>query len=297
MMKKLATLFTAVTLLSATFAQADLTVTEKLRPNSKGTFNSFQVTIPQAKLKEVNRDWQKYLRDDANGKPEEINGEIIMRGAVNKNISPNPFIVYSKLLETNEGVVLTAWITEDDSVFISSELSNDKDLAAKKYVRDFAVQEFKEVVKEELSREKKTLDNLEDELKSFINDEDESRKKINEYERRIQRNRTAIGTNEGDQKNKIDQITAQKKTAESLRNMPDAYKEANKTLKTYEDELKKLQKENEKLHKEIDAWQKDIRNEERNIDKSKADQKIKTEQIEKQKVVVKTVEEKLAAIK
>lgn len=279
------------------FAQTEITVTETQRPNSKGSFNSFQVTIPQTKLKEVERDWQKYLRDGAKGKPESVNGEIIMRGAVSKNVSPNPFTVYSKLLETTGGVILTAWITEDDSVFISAELNNDKDLAAKKYVRDFAVEEYKEVVKEELKAEKKTLNNLEDELKSFINDEDKSRKKVNEHDRSIQRNRTAISTNEGDQKNKIEQITAQKKTAEALRNSPDAYKEANKTLKTYEDELKKLQKENEKMQKEIDGWQKDIRTEERSIDKSKADQKLKTEQIEKQKAVVKTVEEKLANIK
>lgn len=279
------------------FAQTDLAVTETQRPNSKGTFNSFQVIIPQTKLKDVERDWQKYLRDGSKGKPESVNGEIIMRGAVSKNVSPNPFTVYSKLLETTGGVVLTAWITEDDSVFISAELNNDKDLAAKKYVRDFAVEEYKEVVKEELKAEKKILSNLEDELKNFINDEDKSRKKVNEYDRSIQRNRTAISTNEGDQKNKIEQITAQKKTAEGLRTMPDAYKEANKTLKTYEDDLKKLQKENEKLNKEIDGWQKDIRTEERNIDRSKADQKLKTEQIEKQKSVVKAVEEKLAGIK
>ena len=262
------------------FAQTDLSVTETIRPNSKGNFNSFQVTIPQTKLKDVERDWQKYLRDGSKGKPETFNGEIIMRGAVSKNVSPNPFTVYSKLLETSGGVVLTAWITEDDSVFISAELNNDKDLAAKKYVRDFAVEEYKEVVKEELKSEKKTLNNLEDELKSLINDEDKSRKKVNECDRSIQRNRTAISTNEGDQKNKIEQITAQKKT-----------------LKTYEEDLKKLQKENEKLNKEIDGWQKDIRTEERSIDKSKADQKFKTEQVEKQKTVIKAIEEKLAGIK
>lgn len=289
-------------LLVATFlipkAQTNIVVEETSRAFSKGEQPSFLVTIPQAKLKEVEKEWIKYIRKDSKGKPETINGEVWMPGAVVKNISPDPINIYSRLTETQEGVILTAWIAITDVAFVSKQLNTDQDLAAQNYVRNFAVEQYKAAVKSELKDEQDKLKKLENELDGLIKDEEKSVKKISEHKRSIERNEAAIVTSKNDQKLKAEQVANQKRVVEQLRNTPgDAFKEAEKTLKKMEDEQRKLEKDNEKLNRDIDNWNKDIRSEERGIEKSKQDQRLKREEIEKQKNVVNEVQRKLNGIK
>jgi predicted nucleic acid-binding Zn-ribbon protein len=283
----------------AVFAQVNIAVEESDRLFSKGTQPSFLVEIPENKLKDVERDWMKYLNtNSAKGfKPETVNGEIIMRGAQNKNVSPAPFVVYSKLLETATGVRLTAWMSDNDSVFISKALGNDKDIAANKYVRDFAVQQYREVVKRELGREEDKLKKLESELKGLINDEDKSKKKINANDREIERNRRQIAINKSDEARKVEQINTQKTVVDNTRQAyGDTNKEAKKALADLEKERKKIEGSSEKLNKEIDNLQQQIRDEERNITQSQQSQREKTAEIEKQKTVISQVEAKLKGI-
>lgn len=297
-MNKLAVLVVALVFAFSASAQREILVAQSIQACSKGEQPAYQVLIPEAKLKAVESNWKKKLRNKSKGKVEEQGGELIIYGAIDKNVAPEGFNVFSKLLETTEGVLLTAWFMRSDSSFISRETAADKTLAAEKYVRDFAVEEYKEVVKAELNGEQKKLSDLEGDLKQLVNEEEKANKKINENERSIGRTKTEIRTNEADQKLKSDQIAKQKTTVESLKNTPgDAYKEAEKTLKGMENEQKKLVNENEKLHKQIDKWEADIREEQRNIARSIQEQYQKRADIDKQKNVAKAVEEKLSNIK
>ncbi len=274
-----------------------ISIQQSTQPCSHGEQPSFQLLIPQAKLKDVERDWTRYLKTKAKGKPEEVAGEIAMYGAVKKNVAPDGFNVFSKLLETTEGVMLTAWFMRSDSAFMSKEKDSNQALAVELYLQNFAVPEYKAIVKDELKSENKKLEDLQNDLKGFINAEEKSNSKINENERSISRNKTQLRTNENDQKNQQNRIGQQKVVVESLKRTPgDAYKEAEKTLKEMENELKKLVNENEKLNKQIDKWEKEIREEGRNIDQSKQDQSLKNTDIEKQRRVVKSVENKLKSI-
>ncbi|MBS1614472.1 MAG: hypothetical protein JST49_16745 [Bacteroidetes bacterium] len=311
-MKKLVLLLSLAlpALLNAQNRQATETVAATIKPVqnieiadgerafSKGTFASYQFTIPQAYLKDVSKDWQKYIKSGSKNKPVEANGETSMLGAVNKNVSGSTFDIYSTLVETTDGVRLTAWLVGPDSVYISKAVTTDRDLAAQKYLHDFAVQEYKDAVSRELKQQQDGLKALEDNLKEFIKEEEKSNQKIKENERSIDRQKNAITASLNDQKNKADQIGAQKKVVEQQKAISeDAAKDAAKVQKGYEKELKQLEKNHEKLSKEIDKWEADIREEGRNIEKSKQNQRLKNDSIEKQKLVIKAVEEKLAAIK
>ncbi|MDW8418507.1 MAG: hypothetical protein RML37_03740 [Chitinophagales bacterium] len=278
-------------------AQADLQITTEVRSFSKGNYSSYQVTIPQASLRDTEREWMRYLRRGSKARPEMINGEIIQRGAVDKNVSPAPFIVYSKLLETGKEVILTAWFTDNDTLFYSAAQSSDRDIAVRKYLRDFAVLAYRNALSAELSREKQKLNALEEALEALIRSEERARRKINEHQRSIERNESAVRLNETEQKNKINQIAQQKRTAESLRSMPEAYKAALKTAEQYESDLKKLQREHEKLHRGADSRRRDIRTLEREIEKSKSEQEVKKAQIASQTATVRSVEEKLNNIR
>jgi hypothetical protein len=289
-------LFMAYALIAS--AQQQILIVQSIQPCSKGEQPSYQLLVPQAKLKTVETAWKQYLKNKSKGKPEEQNGEWIIYGAVNKNVAPEGFNVFSKLLETTEGVILTAWFMRSDSSFISRETAADKTLAVEKYLHDFAVIAYREAVKDELAEENKKLSALENDLEQLIKDEEKANKKINEAQRSINRTKTEIRTNENDQKLKSDQIAKQKLTVESLKSTPgEAQKKSEKTLKQMENELKKLINANEKLHKQIDKWEKEIREEGRNIEKSKQDQYQKRSDIDKQKFLVKSLTDKLNNIK
>jgi len=282
------------------FAQVNIVVEETDREFSRGTKPAFVVEIPENKLKDVERDWVKYLNtNSAKGfKPETVNGEVIMRGAQNKNLSPSPVVVYSRLLETPAGVRLTAWLSLDDSTFISKATGTDIDIAANKYVRDFAVEQYKEVVKRELGREVDKLKKMEGELKGFVSDEDKAKKKINANDREIERNRSQIAINRGDETRKNEQISTQKAVVDNTRQAyGNTNKEAKKALDDLEKERKKIQSSSEKLNKEIDNLQKEIREEERKITQSQQAQSQKSDEIEAQKRVVRATEDKLNGIR
>ena len=283
---------------SVTTNAQQLLVAQAVQVCSKGEQTAFQVLIPEAKLKNVETGWKKKLKTKSKAKVEEIGGEYIIYGAIDENIASGGFNVFSKLLETTEGVVLTVWFMRSDSVFISRESAPDKSLAVEKYVRDFAVEEYRQVVSGQLNTENKKLSELESDLKQLINNEEKANKKINENERSISRTKADIRSNENDQKVKEAEVKKQKAVVESLKTSPgDAYKGAQKTLKQFESELKKQVSENEKMHKQIDKMEAEIREEQRNIAQSVQEQYQKRADIDKQKTVVKTFEEKLSSIK
>lgn len=279
-------------------AQSTIAVEQTTQTFSRGEQASYRILIPQAKVKDVEPDWTKYLRAKSKAKPTEISGEIVIYGAVNKNVDPAGFNVFSKLLETTDGVVLTAWLMRTDSAFMSWKVDENQSKAVEKYLSDFGAAQYRKVVGAELKVEQKKLDELEKELNVLINKEEKSNSNINQDERTIKRTENDIKVNENDQKLKSDQIAKQKLVVESLKSTPgDAQKEAEKTLKGFENELKKLITANEKLHKQIDGREKDIRGEGRGIDKSKQDQYAKRSDIDKQREVVKQVQERLDGIK
>lgn len=295
-MKKIA--LSMLTLFSVTaIAQKEIKVQQDTVAMSKGTQPSFQVVIPEIKLTEVEKDWTKYTGSGSKGKATSVNGENVQPGAVNKNISPNPFNVYSKLLETTEGVKLTVWLTENDTIFMAKEVNSDQNLAAEKYVRDFAVQEYQSVVKKELKSEQEKQEELESALKDLIKQQEKNGKKISENQRSIQRANDDIATNNADIQTKAYQINDSKRMVDRTASDENANKGAKKTLKDLENAKKKLQKDNESNSKNIDNLNKDIRELEREIANLKQQQETKISEIEKQKLRVAEVQNKLDNIK
>lgn len=282
---------------SALFAQKPVTVEESSRTFSKGSATAYSATIPQSTLKDAEKDWMKYIASGSKLKTTLVNGEYILLGAVNKNVSPNPFNVYSKLLETTEGINLTVWLTENDTVFISKELSPDKALAAEKFVRDFVVQEYRETVDAELKTENDKLEALEKEKDNLIKAEEKSAKKISEAQRSIQKSKDNINSGNAELQNLSYKISSQKSMVERTASDQNANKGAKQTMKELESEKKKLQKGIETQNKNIDSMNKQIRDEERNLAEGKEQQKSKIAEIEKQKQVVLAVQTKLENIK
>lgn len=281
----------------AGFAQKSISVDAVPQATSKDAQFSFVVEIPQTTQKDVEKDWLRYVADGSKGKSDAVDNIYHQSDAFHSNISAYPFDVYSKLRETSDGVRLTAWFTQNNAAFISQDSNNGQHLAAQKFLRDFAVQEYREAVQNELNVEQDKLGEMEKELVALIKSEEKSVKTINENERSNVRANEAISTTDADIRSSSYEIYDQKEMVETTASDPKATKGAKKTLRNMESDKEDLQKDNEKKNMNIDSRDKENRAEERSMANSRQLQERKTADIENQRQLVIVVQTKLDNIK
>ncbi|MEX0813001.1 MAG: hypothetical protein WD048_12350 [Chitinophagales bacterium] len=279
-----------------TFAQEPINVTVAHQSVTRDAQNSYTVDIPQANLKDVEKEWTKYLSKKSKGRASESNGEYIQNNAVDKNISNKPFDVQSKLFGTSDGVRLTAWFTQRNRPLQSSERGNGQQLAVQKYIRDFAVPQYREAVKAELETEQDKLEEMEKQLSEMIKNEEASLKAIAENERSNERAKESIATTKSDIKSSSKKIEDQKEMVEYTASDPNATKGAKKTLDNLEDDKKDLQKSNEKEAKDLVKSKTEIREAERNTSNMQDAQAVQRANIEVQKKKIQDIKIKLSKI-
>ncbi len=295
-MKKI--FFTVLSLISfAAFAQQPILVDMAPKDANSITQSAFRVSIPQATLNDVKKDWLKYMSNNSKGKANEENGEFIQYRAVNKNISPKPFDIYSKLLETTQGVEIAVRLTQNNKSFVSKNINDGTDLAVKKYLHDFAVIQYRNAVQLELDREIEKQKQLEKKLSALIDEEEKSAQKIINNQRSTGLAVEAISVKDSDIQSATDKIHDQKQMVTYTASDPNAHKGAKKTLKELESEKKDLQKASTSEGKQIDSRDIENREEERKIKDLQQQQELVMKSLENQKKLIFEVRNKLANIK
>jgi hypothetical protein len=130
------------------FAQNQLVV-EVIQLEKRSHFitqQAYVVMIPKGDLTQVEEAWLNYIGYKKKHKGKVAAGEHFQSRSFNKSISAYPFNIYSKLSSTASGVQLTAWFTQSNEPFISSDPNNGQNHAVQKYVHDFAVQQYRQSV-------------------------------------------------------------------------------------------------------------------------------------------------------
>jgi len=271
-------------------AQNPIVVNVSPAPVSMDTQHSFVVIIPQTELKEVKKEWLQYLSKGSKGSASETNGENLQTGVVNGNVSAAPFNVFSRLIETNEGVRLNAWLDERS---ITRTPNSGIHLAMQKYVYDFAVQQYKDALQKDLKEAESKLQLLERQLAAMVNSEEKGIKKVNSNERANSRSDDAVLTNNSDINSYSEKINDQKGMVDYTAADANANKGAKKTLKEMKSEKRDLQKDSEKRRQRIDKRNKENRALDRNSEITIENQRAKTNEIEQQKIVVAAIKTKL----
>ena len=279
-----------------TNSPSDLKITTSLtmRMDSQGFVS---VTIPQTEQRQVQKDWVEYAGRGSKGKATVINGDNVQYAAVNKNISPSEFDISCRLLGTNEGVRVTVWLTENNTLLVSREQNSDRTTALQKYVRDFAVAEYKLAVMNELHAGEIRQKDLENEQTKLIREEEKAEKKIEGNKASIRHSNDDIATSNNDIQSTTAKIESQKAMVDNNAADPNAFKGAKKTLRELQDQKEDLQKLNDKRSKEILHWSDEIRAEERVIADYKDKEATNAANIEKQKQTILVVKAKLDGIK
>ncbi len=299
-MKHFSTLIPVILLLigQTAFAQKEIIVTPVNKQMSRGMQPGFMVMIPETKLKDVTSAYEKHLEDNTKAKAKEINGELINYGVVNKEFSPNPFIVYAQLLEVMGGTELSIFVTEDSLNFINESSGSSKVATLEKTLRDFAIVEYRKAVTKQLEAENDKLKELKKDLYKQESEENSNRKEISDKKRDNESYQLKIVENKVQQSSKTDQVVKQQRMTESIpdKKTPE-YELAEKNLKKYEGEKKDLVKNEEKLSKDIDENNAKVRELERRNEELKRQQEESKKKIDAQEVVVSNVEAILNGIK
>lgn len=291
-------LFTSLMLFSVS-AIAQQTVVVDMIPQTTDNITqiSYVVLIPQAQLKEVGNNWNRHLSKDSRGRSSDNNGVHVQENVLVKNISPDRFEMYSKMSETLEGVHLNVWLTQNGRALVSKTPDSALDLAAKKYVYDFAISQYREAVQLELKKEEEKLKKMEEGLAGLIKTKEQSIQTVRQNEREGERITTAMDVTEKDIDNAALDIHDQKQMVKATAADPNAMKGAEKTLGNLQDDKQSLQKDNRKKSESLDDLEKANRKEARVMDTNEQNVALKTAAIETQKQVVQDVQTKLNNIK
>lgn len=284
-------------LTTALSANAQIVVGSDAAIESTGNQTIYHVDIPQVALKETQNAWDHYLNKGSKGKASTDSGHHLQLGAVNKNVSPEPFDVHSTLTEGVAGVRLSAWFTKNGMSLLSKESTESQDLALRKYLHDFALEQYRNAVKDELKTETAKLDRLEKSMRGIIKDGEKSGSTINRNERSEERTADAMNTSGEEIELKTESIEGQREMVEATEADPNANKGANKTMDELKDDKKALQKKNESQGRELDGLGKDTREAERNIQAANEQGVATQAQIDAQRSVVAAVQTKLDGIK
>lgn len=296
-MKKSIIIILALLTYSISFAQEDIVVKIKDKKFYDNEAVAYVVEIPQAKYKDVERAWPKYLKDNLKEKVISEDGQFSIYGKYLPKIA-NDSLDINSFIKEYEGQIVLAVSFRLNGKYISDDSDEEIHYPTKAYVRKFAVEQYQDAVKDELNEEQKKFDALDSDLKSLIKANDNYRDAIKQHKRDINTNKDLITLNEMDQSSKVLQIQAQKELIYKLVNaVGDEQKDAEKKLKEMEREFKQLQNKKDALANKIDNLESQIRKKEREIADNEKNQKILRLEKDDQEYMVRKIEKKLERIK
>lgn len=305
-MKQIYILFAAMIMALNANSQYKVEVATGEKNMSKGPQMAFTVLIPEAKSKDIEPLWKKYVNNRSVGerignlatqvgnifkseekkanrdhlKVESNGGEIYVRSIEVDKISKYSMDVYARLTELPEGCQLSAFFQFTDSIFINeSNIDSERILSFKTYIHDFGVGAYKSVVDEQIQEAKREVSKQEGELKDIESKSKKKEKAITRYESDIQECNAGISETEND-------ITRLNETIE-LKKV--AFSTVTKDTPEYDagkKELKELEKEKSKYFKQIKSLKGKIKSKELDIKSAKNQISDNDRDLKKQKSVI-----------
>lgn len=283
-------------------AQVPVEVERKTVSMSKGEQPAYIVNVPEADFDLVSKDWAKIIRQNTKSKVEEVGQEIIILSTQISEVHHGPINIYSTLLKADSSIKIVAVFEIDSAFFAYSE--ETKNLHTEKtnnhithFMRNFAVDQYKETVEKELDGEEKKLKDLNKEMSNLTKELESHLKEIQENEQDIKNSEDIISSFEKDNVRKLDEINAKKESMASISDDPIRYDAAKDDLKSLEKEKKNIESTLEKERKNIVKYNSSIDEYNRQIDDTLEIQEELKVAIEKQEDDVSKVSTKLSGIK
>lgn len=273
---------------------------------SKGQQMAVTVLIPEAKSKDVEPVWKKYVNNRGFGerignlttqignifkseenqtqrdklKVEKKGDEMYIRSIEEAAITKHSMDIYARMTEVPEGCQFSAFFQYTDSIFINeSNVDQDRIQNIKSYIHDFGVEAYKNVVDDQIKDAKKEVSRQEGVLKDIESDSKKEEKAIARFETDIQECNAGIFEVENDIVRLDENITAKKIAFATLTKKTPEYDLAKK-------ELKDLAKEKSKYFNKIKSLKSKIKSKEMDIKSAKGKITQNDIQLNKQQLVI-----------
>lgn len=119
-------------------------VTSELIPQDNGPdILGYSTTIPFSGIKTTTETWNNYLGDSSYGWESKKNGVHRHKGVREKSISEKKFTVYNEFVNTDKGVRLTVWFTQNGRPLVPSASGDDLNIAVINYIHDYAIDQYR----------------------------------------------------------------------------------------------------------------------------------------------------------
>jgi hypothetical protein len=247
------------------FSQVSIEVKTTLARMSKGMQPCYIVEIPQVALEDVQENWIKKLQENIKVKVAEAEYELVLAKVFKSEISPDTITIYTLFIEKDSNIVMNVFV-EIDSVFFSpvedeTNLSAQKtDSGLKKYIRDFAVSQYRLSATADLENEQNVLEEMQAEYDKLEKENEDLEKDISTMQNEIEKTDRKIIDLESDIALKNKEISTHST------GMLDITGEEER--KAAETKRKDLEKERNKMEKERTNYKNDISDMEAKIKKN-----------------------------
>ena len=253
---------------------------------SKGMQPGYVVEIPMAVLQDVQQDWIKKLQENTKLKVEIVKDELIFSNAVKGEIASDTINLYTLFIQKDVRLLMYVFLEIDD-VFFSSKgdqanLSVEKiDNGLKKYIRDFAVNEYKAAAAKDLDAEQKLLVQKQKELDKLVKDKEGLEKNNSSLENEIDQAEREVADMERQIELKNEEMNAHNTSMLSITGQEEK-KAAAEKKKDLEKEKSKLEKNRTGAKNEISDMKSSIDKNNKMIEDNLKQQESKQAEIEAQ---------------
>lgn len=148
-------------------AQKPILVIEDSVNFGKGIYPGVLVNIPDANFNTVKVNWMDLIQTKTKSKVVEENGEISIFGANIRAISKTPVNIYSRLINRDTVLQLSAIFELKKDVYIEKSNGENELIKAKSFLKEFAKNQYINIAKTQLWNEEKILKEMKKELESL----------------------------------------------------------------------------------------------------------------------------------
>lgn len=234
-----------------TYAQEPLEVKIEPRPSSQGVQSAFEVIVPQATVDDAVKLWEKTVSPGGllskSPKMENIKDEWIIRNIIIDDISPDPFTSITQVSSFPGNIYVRIFLQNEEGFLGSPESSTQAADAAAGYIRNYAVELYKQAVEKELKEEEKKLNELENEYNKMSRQNKSYDKKISKAEKE----ESSLRGDLKDDKKLLKETKKSKDSDKSYDEQAEAQEELEKNIKDVNKDLKKAQKTQSRFEKKI----------------------------------------------
>jgi hypothetical protein len=245
-------------------AQMPVTLTDDSLKIGKTNLPSISVTIPEVNYENTLKVWVKGLESANKAKVVTDNNEMTIFGAKIKDVSPDPINVYSKMIKLDSMVQLKVAFELKKDQYVDRTGTPAEFSKAENFLKQFAKDQYIELVKAQVDAEDKKLRGIEKELSSLEKEKTKMQKSIqsntteiaNEKENiTVQNNElTTVSAAIVEHNKQLSSMSEGKDKDEKIKYLKDLdkrKKKAQSSIESSENKINKLNNDTEKTNSEI----------------------------------------------